>query len=151
MSCQRAGCRQKLNDTSFRRARRRGRREKGMGLSHHILNHPILPLNCTLVSGGVLDGIFFFNISFMEKLLRMERTDNWNGQGMVKTGFCLAHFTGKGACFCEFLGIQRWMKYKQIPQFLRGGPWWRENRLARAPPQDPRLQWARRMWRMVLP
>lgn len=66
-----------------------------MGLSHHILNHPILPLNCTLVSGGVLDGIFFFNISFMEKLLRMERTDNWSGQGMIKTGFCQAHFTGK--------------------------------------------------------
>lgn len=46
-----------------------------MGLSHQILNHPNLPLNCALVSGGVLDGILFFDISFLEKLLRMETTD----------------------------------------------------------------------------
>lgn len=93
----------------------------------------------------------FFDISFLEKLLRMETTGIWNGQGMIKMGFCLTHFTGKEACFAEFLGIHRWMKYKPIPQFLHGGSLWMENRLAGAPPQDPRLQWARRMWRMVLP
>lgn len=75
-----------------------------MGLSHQIPNQPNLPLNCALVSGGVLDG-FFFDISFLEKLLRMETTDIWNGQGMINMGLCLTHFTGKEACFCEFPGI----------------------------------------------